>query len=406
METVKPSYEDLENRILELESALSKSHNENASSLHFPSQENLIKNIVHTTPNIFVIKDLNSVYIEVNNSFCEFLGMSEKDIIGKTDNDFFPKDEAQKYIDEDIEVISGKPHEKYEWEVMGSAGLKWLKVVKTLIYDENDSKKPLGVLCSVTDISDQKRIENSLIESEKKLIELNAMKDKFFSIIGHDLRTPISNILGFTELLLENSNNFNEEKNEKFLKIIQSSANKSFSLLNDLLEWSRSQSNKIQVYKESLNLHKIITNVIELNIHNIEAKRIRVSNLCNLELFAVSDKYIISTVIRNLISNAIKFTNLDGEIKISCSETLVNEFEKRFKIIIEDNGVGISPKILNNLFKIDKTITTKGTNGELGTGLGLILCKDFLNIIEGSINIESELGKGTRFEVSFLNSIK
>lgn len=369
------------------------------------NREGLFNKILKTTPYTFVVKDVNSVYIEANRSFCEFLGKKEEEIIGKTDYDFFPESEAELYIKGDKAVMAGEPHEKEEWEVLGNSGFKWLKVAKTPIYSESNEGTPIGILCSVTDISEQKKTEHSLIESEKKLQELNEMKDKFFTIIGHDLRTPISNILGFNQLLLANLNNYNQEKIEKFLKVIQSSANKSFSLLTDLLEWSRSQSNKIQVYKESVNINKLLENAIDINAENIEVKRIKITKFCNEELFVISDKYILATVFRNLISNAVKFTNIEGEIKVSCSEILLNEFKKEFELIVEDNGVGISSEKISTLFKVNKSFSTKGTNGELGTGLGLILSKDFLDKIEGSINVTSELGKGSKFVIKLTNTI-
>lgn len=402
MDNIKPSYEDLEKRISELELNLYiKKKNRKNSKLFKQSRYNLIKKIVHKTPNIFVIKDVNSVYVEVNSAFCEFLGKKEDDIIGKTDYDFFSEAEAKKYIDEDKDVMAGNPHLNNVWEVKGNAGLKWLKVLKTPIFEGVDLENPIGILCSVTDITEQKRTEISLLNSEKKLLELNAIKDKFFSIIGHDLRTPISNILSFNELLLENLSNYNQEKIMKFLKVIQSSANKSFSLLSDLLEWSKSQSNKIQIYKESINLNKILETSLDFNIENIETKKLRIIKMYNDDMFVISDKYILSTIFRNLISNAVKFTNVNGEIKILCTKIPLNEFENEFEIIVEDSGVGIDAERLNALFKVDEAVSTKGTNGELGTGLGLILCKEFLDKIGGSISVTSEVGKGSRFVVLF-----
>ena len=400
MEMIKPTYEDLENRILELEATIGKVESGKiiSSSKDDSNTGNLIKKIVTVTPNIFVIKDLNSVYIEANNSFCDFLGRTKDEIIGKTDFEFFPKEEAIKYIEEDKKVLQGEISKNNEWEVEGGTESKWLKVLKTPIFDDNE--KPIGVLCSVTDISEQKKVELALIDSEKKLLELNALKDKFFSIIGHDLRTPISNILGFNQLLLENIENYNQEKIEGFLKVIQASANKSFSLLSDLLEWSRSQSGKIQVYKESINLKKVILKALDLSSENIKGKKLNVSVHCNEELFVVSDTYILSAVFRNLISNAVKFSNEGSKINIECSEVVSDKNEKGYKITVEDEGIGMSSEVLKSLFKINKTVSVKGTEGELGTGLGLILSKEFLDKIGGTINVESELGKGSKFEIN------
>ncbi|WP_111706710.1 PAS domain-containing sensor histidine kinase [Lutibacter citreus] len=400
---------DLENRILELESEISElKNNESKSQIIKADYTHLLdinkndfyKNILEATPYIYVVKDINSVYIEANKSFCDFLGKKKEEIIGKTDYDFFPKKEAEEYIKGDKEVLAGRIHGKEEWEVLGGEGLKWLKVAKTVIYNEDDKDSPIGVLCSVTDISFQKRTETSLIKSKRKLKELNAMKNSFFSIIGHDLKTPLSNIIGFSKLSIENIENSNLEKVKEFLKIIHSSANKSFLLLSDLLEWSRSHSDKIQINEESINLNSVIANAMDITFKSTIDKKIKFNIICNEELTIKSDKYILSTVIRNLLSNALKFSYIGGEIKIVCLEVIENKVNKGVKIIVEDAGVGISKDSLSTLFKIDKTISTKGTNGEVGTGLGLILCKEFVEKIGGNIKVESELGKGSKFIVT------
>lgn len=229
------------------------------------------------------------------------------------------------------------------------------------------------------------------------------MKDKYFSIIGHDLRAPISNIIGFSELGIENIDKYKLEKIKRFLKIILSSANKSFLLLSDLLEWSKSQSNKIQIYKESINLNKIITSTIDLSSESLIEKKIKFNIICNEDLFVETDKYILSTIIRNLLSNAVKFSNIGGSIKIICSEIDKKEGGKGVEVIVEDTGVGISLENLNTLFKFDKTVTTKGTNGEIGTGLGLVLCKEFVEKIGGEIKVESKVGKGSKFTITLNN---
>lgn len=161
------TYEDLQNKIVELETELNFFKNfqqkkeflsvENASSLESNKQD-VFKTILNTTPYIYAIKDINSVYIHANKSFCKFLGKQEEEIIGKTDYDFFPAKEAEEYIRGDSQVIAGGTHEKEEWEVLGSDGVTWLKVDKTVIFSDANEGKPIGVLCSVTDISLQKKM--------------------------------------------------------------------------------------------------------------------------------------------------------------------------------------------------------------------------------------------------------
>lgn len=404
MQKLKLTYEELQSKVVELESKLNDISTKGTSLRRNKDKDEILEKIFKTTPYSFVMKDVNSVYIKVNQSFCEFLGKTEEEIIGKTDYDFFPPDEAKRYIRGDKVVMAGEPHEKEEWEVLGSLGLKWLKVEKTAIFSDTNKENLIGILCSVSNISELKKAELALNESKQKVLEVNAMKDKFFSIIGHDLRGPIGNILSFTEILIEDFKKYSPEKIERLLRITHSSARKTFLLLNNLLDWSSSQADIIKIYHEKVNLKSSIEKVIDLYQETIDSKNIKIDNSFNKDITIITDDNLVSTVFRNLISNAVKYTNEGGLIKIYYLEKFENNIKKSIQIIVEDNGIGINSAKINNLFKIDKSLSTKGTNGEQGTGLGLILSKEFIEKIGGMITVESEVGKGSKFIVT-LNTI-
>lgn len=225
-----------------------------------------------------------------------------------------------------------------------------------------------------------------------ELEQLNASKDKFFSIISHDLKSPFNTILGFSELLREQFKNQDFSEIELYSELVHKSALKAFDLLVNLMEWARSQSGRIQFNPDTFNVVETINELSALFNETAGQKGIQIySNLpLTLEIFA--DKHMINTVMRNLISNAIKFTPNDGIIYITSLKK-----EKEILFSIKDTGVGIPQESISKLFRIDEHYTTEGTNQEVGTGLGLILCKEFIEKHQGQIWVESTPGKGTTF---------
>ena len=242
------------------------------------------------------------------------------------------------------------------------------------------------------EIEERKRAEGALIESEKKLQEANAAKDKFFSIIAHDLRNPFNAVIGFSEILKDNLDELEMKEIREYIGFISDSANNAFSLLSNLLDWARSQTDQISFKPEKINIGVIIASTLKILSGEALKKNITISSAIPVELLAFADRNMVSVVFRNLISNAIKFTHPGGAISIS------NNSDNGFhELSVEDTGVGIDKKDLENLFRIDKKISTAGTAEETGTGLGLILCKEFIEKNKGTIKVESETGKGSQF---------
>jgi two-component system, sensor histidine kinase and response regulator len=266
----------------------------------------------------------------------------------------------------------------------------WVEATATAFYDEDGNIS--GYHGVSRDITERKKAEILLQERESQLRELNATKDKLFSIIAHDLRSPFNAIIGFSELLMKNARDFDVTKTEKYLGIINSSAQNTLILLDNLLSWAKSQTGQNIYQPEKTSLPEIISDVIEESQSIAKIKNISINDSQTEVVEVYADVNMLKTVLRNLISNAIKYTQSNGEIAISAVQN-----QNNIEVKVSDNGVGISEEIQNKLFEFDSKITTTGTANEKGSGLGLILCKEFVEKHGGRIWVKSELGKGSAF---------
>lgn len=232
-----------------------------------------------------------------------------------------------------------------------------------------------------------------IIESKNNdLTQINATKDKFFSIIGHDLKSPFNSIIGFSDILIKKTNEKNYEDVDNYAKIIHDSSARAMNLLSNLLEWSRTQTGRLEVNPELFGFVNVINEVKEILNEAAHQKSIAIENEIQSNTLVFADREMISTVLRNLISNAIKFTQIGGKITIS------EKYNKNeFTVIITDTGVGISKERIPKLFIVGDSNSTLGTKNEKGTGLGLILCKEFIEMNNGEIWIESTVGIGSTF---------
>jgi signal transduction histidine kinase len=239
----------------------------------------------------------------------------------------------------------------------------------------------------------KKEIQKVAFELQKA----NKTKDKFFSIIAHDLKSPFNALLGLSNILLEKHKTFNEKERETFIKSIHESSSKIYKLLENLLTWAQTQKGKIQFSPEIINISELITETLLLLEESALNKEIKLLLNDEKNLLIKADKNMIATVVRNLVSNAIKFTPRVGSIIVK-SQTIVDENNQIFaEISVKDSGVGIPLEIQSKLFKITENVTTKGTEKETGTGLGLILCREFIKKHNGEIWVESNVDKGSKF---------
>jgi signal transduction histidine kinase len=240
--------------------------------------------------------------------------------------------------------------------------------------------------------------QNELYVQELK--ELNVTKDRFFSIIAHDLKNPFYGMLGMSDILLEHIREKKTNDLEEYAYYLKKSAEQGYKLLLNLLDWSRIQTGKLQVNIVSLSLNQLLEEIIDLESSTALGKQIDMNLDCPRHVNVYADSNCLKTVVRNLVSNALKFTHPGGHVEISA---LV--YEGYVEVLVSDNGVGMNKETLERLFRLDQNVSTPGTTSEGGTGLGLILCKEFLKKMNSDISVVSENGVGSIFRFR-LKSVK
>ncbi|MDF1547498.1 MAG: hybrid sensor histidine kinase/response regulator [Bacteroidales bacterium] len=237
-----------------------------------------------------------------------------------------------------------------------------------------------------------KTIREILSETNKNLQEANANKDKLLSIIAHDLRNPFSVLITFSKLLLDSLDDFSKEDILNYLKTFYQTSKQGYNLLDNLLKWSKSQTGKMEIEPEVIDFKDIVEENITLLNSQAKSKKIKLFNELPEDLFAFADLNMILTVLRNLLTNAIKFTAEGGKIEVSGKD-----FDNYIEISVKDNGLGISEDDLGKIFRIDIKHSTTGTANERGSGLGLVLCKEFIEKNHGILTAKSSPGQGSEF---------
>lgn len=321
--------------------------------------------------------------------------------------------EMQHDFDKKMRVIENEQQNKnleyqhqlkiHRWRMIGAIfTILILSILAFLMYRVwTLGKRNIRILSEHNQVNQSKNEEliqqqAQIIRQRNDLEKLNATKDKFFSIIAHDLKNPFMTINGFTELLIRDSEKCGHPPHLEIARLIHATSKNTFTLLENLLQWARSQTNELKTYPEKIDLVQLIHNNIDLFSENAKLKKINISYYGLPGVFIQADQNMLDSIIRNLISNAIKFTPENGEIRVSA---LINNDKVTFSV--EDNGVGMYPEQVDGLFKIEKMHTTEGTNHEMGTGLGLLICHEFILKNDGSISVESEMEKGSKFNVTF-----
>ncbi|PKP13713.1 MAG: hypothetical protein CVU08_04150 [Bacteroidetes bacterium HGW-Bacteroidetes-3] len=356
----------------------------------------ILRNVLDNIPINVFWKDTASNFLGVNAISLKEMDLeNESDVIGKSDFDFYDKINATKYkADEQAIMLSGKAKLNYQESHIKNGENRRYVSNKLPIFDEKNHV--IGIVGTSEDITERMEIQMELEKLTGELKLQNDTKNKFFSIISHDLINPIAGIIGFSELLKENSADLPPKKINSFATIINKSANFTLSLLHDLLEWSRVQIGSIEPDKEIFMLNDLLAHNIAGINSLVTSKQIGLASKLQSNSRVYADKKMISTVMRNLLSNAIKFTPKGGTITISSEEISLND-KKLIEITITDTGIGISEENVNKLFKIEHNYRSTGTNNEAGTGLGLILCKEFIEKNNGTIKVKSEQNVGSSF---------
>jgi PAS domain S-box-containing protein len=335
---------------------------------------------------------LDKSFIRTNKAFCNFLGYSENEIIGKSIADFtHPNDielgmnEMRSIKDGEIEfAVLQKRYIRKDGEIL------WGELCISIVRD--DQNNPLYFLPIIHDITEHYRSEKALKENESRLKKLNHTKDKLFSIIAHDLRSPFNCILGLSDLLIENVYELKHEQTKQYVTYINSAAKNTLVLLDNLLNWAKSQTDQLSFTPKKLAITSLIDDLISASASKTLLKNISLRRIKSDEVEVVADENMVMVILRNLISNAIKFSNAGGEITIS-----VNPKNELAEINVCDTGLGMSKDKLTTLFDISSNKTTLGTAKEKGSGLGLILCKEFVEKNHGTIWVESLEHRGSKF---------
>ena len=247
-------------------------------------------------------------------------------------------------------------------------------------------------------ISEQNR---RLTTQNEELRELNATKDKFFSIIAHDLKNPFGQMMMFADLLQEELQKASADRLEHYINIMCQASRQGYRLLENLLEWSRAQTDRIAFEPRPIRLNSLVIEAVGIVTHHADNKQLRIDIDIPKDLILYADGYMMGTILRNLVSNAVKFTEKGGTIEIAARQT-----DDELEITIEDSGIGMTEKSLAKLFRIDTHHSTPGTQQEKGTGLGLLLCKEFVKKHDGRISVSSEPGKGSCFRLVFPRAVE
>ncbi len=281
---------------------------------------------------------------------------------------------------------------EFEFRIINKSGnVVWVRNKINVVRDaEGKIQKIYGL---ISDITFNKRAEEDLRQSASNLKKLNDAKDRFLSIISHDLRAPFSSILGFTDLLLEDEA-LTEVERLQYITYIQDSSKSMLALVNSMLDWTRLQTGRIKFEPEKLNAREVIESSISTVTGTALKKGVEIENLIEPGLHIFGDKNLILQVFNNLLSNAVKFTKLGDRIMISVNVSSTSRF---ITFSIKDTGVGIKSVNLDKLFNIETKYTSEGTAGEKGSGLGLSLVKEIIDKHGGQIDVISEFGKGTEF---------
>jgi len=332
-------------------------------------------------------------YIDSNKTFTKYTGYTPEDLRGKStlDIDIWDNPKDRDILLHEVKT-KGFCHNLQLLVKNKDGSLRDIEMSTEVIF-----LKGIPCLLSISrDIAERKKMEALLLKQNKELHELNATKDRFFSIIAHDLKDPHNAILGFSDILNGSYDILSEQDKKNYIKNIYLSSQSLARLLQNLLEWANSQTGKMAYQPEQLDIVKIIKETIDILQYQAKIKQIRLISDTEPSLMVFADANMTKTVLRNLVSNAIKFTHRNGFVKIS---SLIVKNKKAHTTYIEisvtDNGVGISKENLDKLFKLDYKIKTQGTEDEMGSGLGLILCKELVEKNKGYMNITSEENSGS-----------
>lgn len=387
MNDKKLSYQELENKVFELEKMLALRNDEiEKIKTRAEEIEGIFNQFLKNSPIYVFFKDSQIRILYLSSNYIDMLGVPAEQLIGKTMDEVFPSELAKSMIADDLRILNEGKTIEIEEELNG-------RLYYSQKFPIHLKGKPSYLAGYTIDITERRRSEILIQRQNQELKGLNAARDKLFSLIAHDLRSPFNSILGYSELVLENAKSNSDDETAAYTEIIKSAAISTLNLLDNLLNWAKSQTGQIKFKPENFNLSDVLLEIIDIFNPTAKIKNIslNLSESDNIEVYA--DLNMLRTILRNLIHNAIKFTRLNGKIII-----FANIQDDNILVTVSDNGVGMDKKTLDKLFKPDKSIATQGTAKEKGSGLGLLVCKEFIEKHSGKIWVESEISKGSDFK--------
>jgi PAS domain S-box-containing protein len=357
-------------------------------------KDNLIglKKAIYASSDSFFLTNLEGIITFINPGFTVLYGYSAEEVVGKSTPRILKSGKLEQSVYEQFwqkllkkEEVRGELINKRK-----NDSLVEIESTSNAIID--DKNNIIGFLSIQREITERKQNEMIIQGQNQVLQELNATKDKFFSIIAHDLKSPFNSIIGISDLLIRNIDKYGIQDIKSYTKSINKAAKETLQLLENLLEWSQLQQGMINPNIIANNFKTVVSEICLLYTEIAAIKSIKLQNNINEDIFINCDIYMTKTVLRNLISNAIKFSKNDGIISI-------NSYQHQSNLVVQvkDTGIGIPLNNIPHLFSIVKNISTFGTAGEKGTGLGLLLCKELIEKQGGKIWVESEENIGSTF---------
>jgi signal transduction histidine kinase len=355
------------------------------------------ENLINTVREPLLALDIDLRVVKASRSFYDFFKVTPNETIGKLVYELGNNQWDIPKLRELLETILPEmtTFDDYEVEHVFSTIGK-----RNMLLNARQIERELGkdkiILLAIEDITGRRQAEELIRLKNNELQKVNAEKEKFFSIIGHDLRSPFNSFLGLTQIMAEELPTLSINEIQKIATNMQSSATNLYRLLGNLLDWSLIQQGLFPFNPTVVTLLPIANECIELTKETADDKNIEILYDIDDGLTVFADKTTLQTVIKNLVSNALKFTPKGGKIMISARMAE----KKNVEISVKDTGIGMEKNILDNLFRLDVNTCRKGTEGELSTGLGLLLCKDFIEKHGGKLLIESQEGMGSTFYFS------
>lgn len=340
------------------------------------------------------ILSVDGNYTRVNEGWAHMTGYSSSELLKLHGSQLILPEDLNEYRPEIQKLIQGEVmvHRMEMRFLRKDNSILWGDVNMTII--KNIRGDVESVISVISDITESKRNLKELEQSREQYMQLNRSKDRFFSILAHDLKNPFNSILGLSEFAVDFPDDMDKEKAMGFLKNINKTASQAYVLLENLLEWSKVQSGTIRPVKTHVNVHELVSDVFDLLRTMASSKGVVAINLVSIDTFVVCDAHMLNTILRNLITNAIKYSHSGGEISVK-----VNYLPTEVEIRVRDFGVGLSPEKVEQINRAEALLSEPGTDNEKGTGLGMGLVFDFVAMNNGSLRVFSELGSGSTFSV-------